>query len=68
MSTTTIIPNTTKWLSDDALADRWEVTVRTIQRWERDDPDFPRARLFGKKRKRRSLEDVEAYERSRPGA
>ncbi len=42
MSTTTIIPNTTKWLSDDALADRWEVTVRTIQRWERDDPDFPR--------------------------
>ena len=63
MSKTTI-PNTTKWLPDDKVADRYDVTTRTIQRWEKDpELGFPQAVWFGRRRKRRSLEALQAYDR-----
>jgi hypothetical protein len=54
------------YLSNPALAERYDVATRTIERWE-DDPklDFPPPDLIINSRKYRKLSTIESWERRR---
>jgi hypothetical protein len=52
------------WISAPSIAERFDVSDKTIARWERNpELGFPRATLINKRRFFR-LDEVEAWERS----
>ena len=58
---------TGKKLGTVAIAQRYGVDRRTVDRWEKDERmDFPKP-IYIKKRKHRDLAELEAWERKRAG-
>jgi hypothetical protein len=62
-------PGGEAFLSTPGLADRYDVSTRTIERWE-DNPklDFPKPDLVINKRKYRRVSTIESWERRRATA
>lgn len=57
------------YLSTAGLAHRYDVSTRTIERWEKDpEIDLPKPDLVINKRKYRKTKNVEAWERERATA
>jgi predicted DNA-binding transcriptional regulator AlpA len=68
MARTKINPNSSELLPDPRIADRYQVTSRTIDRWDRQpELGFPRPiRING--RKYRYIHELETWERERIAA
>jgi predicted DNA-binding transcriptional regulator AlpA len=50
------------WLDLEAVAARYDVTPRSVQNWEKINPDFPKALRFSRRIIRWRLSDLEAFE------
>jgi hypothetical protein len=62
-------PGGEAFLSTPGLADRYDVSTRTIERWEEDPKlNFPKPDLIVHSRKYRKIATMEAWERKRATA
>ena len=65
MATTISIPSPDDLLPDLKVAERYQVTLRTVHRWDEDpELDFPKP-LWIRNRKYRRVKELERWERKR---